>query len=70
MNVRMEPYPELNRKAFRVLCREIGVVDTLRFLGQLWAGPGDYTEARRKLFGGLTLDEYRRAVGRPGNDSA
>jgi len=65
MNVQICPYPELSRKAFRVLCREIGVVDTLHFLGQHWSGAGDYTRERKQLFDSLTLDEYRNALHDP-----
>jgi hypothetical protein len=54
--------PELNRKAFDILQRELGLPDTLRFVSQLGLGAGNYTEERRAIFAGLTLDEYRRAV--------
>jgi hypothetical protein len=54
--------PELNRKAFDILQRELGLPDTLRFFSQLGVGAGNYTEERRALFAGLTLEEYRRAV--------
>jgi hypothetical protein len=54
--------PELNRRAFAVLVRELGVPDTLRFFSQLGVGAGNYTEERRELFADLTLDEYRNAI--------
>jgi hypothetical protein len=44
------PLPELNRKAFAILSRELGVPDTLRFFGQLGLDRGNYTEERRTLF--------------------
>jgi hypothetical protein len=62
MKVEMISPPELHLRAFRVLCREMGVIDTLRFLGQVWPGWGDYTRERRQIFGDLTLDEYRKAI--------
>jgi len=62
MTVRLTSLPELNRKAFAILRRELGVPETLRFFGQLGLGKGNYTEERRELFDGLTLDDYRRAV--------
>jgi hypothetical protein len=40
-----------------LLCREIGVADTLRFLSQFSVGTGNYTEERDALVGHLTLDE-------------
>jgi hypothetical protein len=62
MTVKLTSIPELNRKAFAILCRELGVPDTLRFFGQLGLGTDNYTEERRELFDGLTLDQYRKAV--------
>jgi hypothetical protein len=62
MTVKLMSFPELNRKAFAILSREMGVPDTLRFFGQLGLGTGNYTEERRELFDGLTLEEYRKAV--------
>ncbi len=38
MSLTLTPLPELNRKAFAILCRELGVPDTLRFFGQLGLG--------------------------------
>jgi len=62
MSVRLTAMPELNRKAFDILQRELGLPDTLRFFSQLGVGAGNYTDERRALFAGLSLDEYRRAV--------
>ena len=62
MNVELKPFPELNRRAFQILAREMGVPDTLRFFGQFWIGSGDYTQERKLLFEGLTLEEYRQGV--------
>jgi hypothetical protein len=63
MTVKLTSLPELNRKAFAILTRELGVPETLRFFSQLGLGAGNYTEERRELFDKLTLDEYRQAVG-------
>jgi len=62
MSVQLRSFPELNRMALRVLCRELGIVDTLHYLGQIRSGAGDYTRERKHLFEGLTLDQYREAV--------
>lgn len=62
MSARLKPIPELNREVFRILSRELGVADTLRFFAQLWAGAGDYTKERRDLFARLTLEEYRHGL--------
>jgi hypothetical protein len=62
MTVKLTTLPELNRKAFAILSRELGVPDTLRFFGQLGLGTGNYTEERRELFEGLTLEDYRKGI--------
>jgi hypothetical protein len=57
MVVQTKPLAEVTQNAIRVLCREIGLVDTLRFIGQFTVGYGDYTAERDELFGDMTLDE-------------
>ncbi|MEN6333191.1 MAG: hypothetical protein ABFE01_02960 [Phycisphaerales bacterium] len=47
---------EITTEAMKILCREIGVVDTLRFVRQYTTGYGDYTAQREQLFAGTTLD--------------
>ena len=62
MCVKLTNLPELNRRVYAILTKELGVPDTLRFFGQLGLGAGNYTEERRALFADLTLDEYRQQV--------
>ena len=57
MIVQKRPLAEVTQIAIRVLCREIGPVDTMRFVGQFTAGYGDYTAERDELFEGMTLDD-------------
>lgn len=45
-----------------VLLREIGVVNTVRFVNQFTGGYGDYTAERQRLFGNWTLDENVAAI--------
>ncbi|MCL4868344.1 MAG: hypothetical protein KJ063_05200 [Anaerolineae bacterium] len=52
-----KPLTEVTQEAITVLLREIGVVNTVRFLNQYSAGYGNYVEERDQLFGHLTLDE-------------
>jgi hypothetical protein len=47
---------EINADAVRVLCREIGIVNTLKFINQYTHGFGDYTEERKQMFKDETLD--------------
>jgi len=43
--------------AIHILCKEIGLVNTTRFINQFTMGYGDYTKERELLFADLTLDE-------------
>ena len=51
-----KPLAQVTQEAIRVLCKEIGVVNTVRFVNQFTAGYGNYTEEREQLLEGLTLD--------------
>lgn len=51
------PLAEITREGIRILCRELGVADTARFINHFSAGYGDYTEEREQLFASMTLDE-------------
>jgi len=57
MTVEMKPLAEVTQKAIRVLIQELGPVDTVRFVNQFTVGYGNYTEERKRLFAGMTLDE-------------
>lgn len=56
MTLATRPLYDITEQAIELLAREIGVVDTVRFLGQFSKGYGNYTEEREALFGGLTLE--------------
>lgn len=57
MTVKAMPLTELTTSAIRVLCRELGVVNTVRFINQFTTGYGNYTEERDQIIGDLTVDE-------------
>ncbi len=57
MIVHPKPLTEVTERAIRILSREMGVVDTMRFLNQFSAGSGNYTEEREELFRDLSLDD-------------
>ena len=57
MNIAIHSLSEINQQATEVLVREMGVVDTLRFLSQFSSGIGDYTQERGQWLGQLSLDE-------------
>jgi hypothetical protein len=62
MVVQAKPLAEVTQTAIRVLCREIGLTDTIRFVGQFTVGYGDYTVERDELFKDMTLDEMIEAI--------
>ena len=57
MTLQLKPLTEITHEAIQVLCKEIGVVNTIRFINQFTTGYGNYTEERERLFGSLTLRE-------------
>ncbi len=57
MTVVIMPLTELTTSTIKLLCREIGIVNTARFINQFTTGYGNYTEERKQLIGHLTVDE-------------
>lgn len=55
--VQAKPLSEITRHAIDLLSKEMGIVDTVRFLNQFTTGYGDYTKEREGLLKDLTLDE-------------
>lgn len=53
----VRPLAEITQEALSILYKEIGVVNTVRFLNQFTTGYGDYTQERDGLFADLTLDD-------------
>jgi len=62
MAVPTRPLSEINRQAIHLLVKEMGAADAVRFLSQFGTGQGDYTQERRQLFEGLTLDEITEQI--------
>ena len=54
--IETRPLAEITKDALRVLYKEIGIVNTVRFIGQFTTGYGDYTQEREQLFADMTLD--------------
>ena len=48
---------DLLQQAIRLLYKELGVVDAVRFLKQFTQGYGNYTEEREILFANKSLDD-------------
>jgi hypothetical protein len=62
VNNETKPLTEITEEALRVLYRELGVVNTVRFLNQFVTGLGDYTEERAKGMGNETVEELAKAI--------
>ena len=59
-----KPLAEITQEAIRVLCHEIGIVNTVRFVNQFTVGYGNYTEEREQLFDDLTIDDIVNEIKR------
>lgn len=57
MVMEVKPLVAINQRALPLLYRELGIVDTVRFLRQFTPGFGDYTREREALFGDKTLEQ-------------
>ena len=57
MNMQTRPVPEISRRATHILFKEMGVVDTIRFLNQFSVGRGDYTKERDNWLGDISMDD-------------
>jgi hypothetical protein len=57
MSTVIRPIAEIDRRAREILTRDLGIVDTLRFLGQFRSGSGDYTANRGEWLDDLSLGE-------------
>jgi hypothetical protein len=58
------PLAEITQTALRVLYKEIGIVNTVRFINQFTTGYGDYTQEREELFANLTMDDIVSTIKR------
>ncbi len=56
------PLTELTQEAIRILYRELGVIETVRFLRQFSNGYGNYMAEREALLGQKSLDELLTAI--------
>jgi hypothetical protein len=52
-----KPMAEISRRATHILFKELGVVDTVRFLNLFTIGQGDYTKEREKWLGDISLED-------------
>jgi len=68
MNIETRSLNEITQEAIELLTKELGIVATLRFLGQFTTGYGNYTEERESLFKDMTLEQVLATIKKT-NDS-
>ena len=56
------PIAEVTAAAIALLCREIGPVNTARFINHFSNGFGNYTEERDSLLGNPTVEDLVRDI--------
>ena len=57
MSIEARPISEISHRATRILFKEMGVVDTIRFLNHFSIGRGNYTKEREKWLRGISIDD-------------
>ena len=62
MSAHIQPLSKLNQQVTDALIREVGIVDTIRFLNQFRSGYGDYTTEREVLFQDMTTEDIISAI--------
>jgi len=56
MTVEVKSLAEITYEALSILCKHIGVANTLRFINQFTTGYGNYTEERKELYADMSVD--------------
>ena len=62
MSAHLDLIAQVTQRAHDALVRELGVVDTIRFLGQFRAGSGDYTAQRQALLENISVQELAAQI--------
>lgn len=57
MKTHTKSLQQITEEAIKILSKEMGIADTIRFLNQFSSGYGDYTQERDRIFQDLTLDD-------------
>ena len=60
--VRLLGLPELRRRGFDALVRELGIANAIRFLHLHGTGSGDYTRDRERWLSGLTIERIEEEI--------
>jgi hypothetical protein len=62
MTTQIMPISQITQQATQVLVRELGAVNTIRFLNQFRVGQGDYTLEREQLFADMSLEDILQEI--------
>jgi hypothetical protein len=62
MSSQAKSLSEITQQAIELLSKEIGIVNTVRFLNQFSTGYGNYTEEREQMFKDLTLEDILKQM--------
>jgi hypothetical protein len=62
--IRLPSLPELRKRGFEALVRELGAANALRFLHLCGVGHGDYTHDRDQWRSGLTIEQIEEEIQR------
>jgi hypothetical protein len=62
MIIEIRPLSEVVSDAICILVTQIGPANTARFINYFSVGYGNYTEERKQLFAGYTIDDIVREI--------
>ena len=60
--IRLPSLPELRKRGFEALVRELGAANALRFLHLCGTGHGDYTRDRDQWLKSLTIEQIEQEI--------
>ena len=62
MKIERKTLAEITSQAYKVLVKELGLADTIRFINKYTNGHVNFTLERDVLFEGLTLDQILHEI--------
>ncbi len=65
MNQQQNTLYEINREAFIVLTKELGLSKTIRFLNQFNTGKGNYTKLKDGIYKEKTVQDIVNDINKP-----
>lgn len=68
--MKTRPIAEITQEALAVLYKEIGIVNTVRFVSQFTTGYGNYTQEREKLLADMQIPTIVDSIKKSRNNKA